>query len=218
MWVLPTRSRPENCKRFIEAWHKSQASTPVYVRLDSCDPELDVLLNLAWPSEFQVVVGNRDAITLSSNEIFVKYPSEPWYGFLGDDFVPETTKWDLALIDRAGDKNISYPNDLANRKKRLPTLPCVGGDLVRAVGWFSFPHTRHYFIDTAWQFIGERLGRIHRMDNIIVEHMHPANEKSDMDVIYREAKSKMAGDREAFDHWTLTQGDQLITKLKSQGF
>jgi hypothetical protein len=218
MWVLPTRSRPSNCERFIAAWKDSQASTRVYVRLDSCDPELDALLSLTWPSEFQVVVGNRDSITLSSNEVFVKYPSEPWYGFLADDFVPQTPCWDQALIKQAGSQDISYPNDLANRKKRLPTLPCVGGDLVRAVGWFSFPHTRHYYIDTAWQFIGERLDRIHRMENVIVEHMHPANDKSDMDTVYREAKAKMSGDREAYDNWILTQGDELIARLKKLGF
>jgi len=218
MWVLPTRSRPDRCARFIEAWKKTNASSSVYVRLDQCDPEIAALTALSWPSEFEVVVGNRDSITQSSNEIFVKYPSEPWYGFLADDFVPQTMNWDQILIKQAGSKDISYPNDLANRKKRLPTLPCVGGDLTRAVGWFSFPFTKHYYIDTAWQFIGERLGRIYRMEDVVVEHMHPANNKSEMDIIYREAKAKMAGDREAFENWTTTQGDQLIIKLKKLGF
>ncbi len=56
MWILPTRSRPDNCKRFLNAYLETNASTPVYVRLDECDPSLKELISLSWPDNFQILI------------------------------------------------------------------------------------------------------------------------------------------------------------------
>ena len=41
MWLLASRGRPQNFQRFVDSWIKTNASTPVYVRLDDCDPTLN---------------------------------------------------------------------------------------------------------------------------------------------------------------------------------
>ena len=214
MWVFPTRSRVDNCKRFIDAWKKTNASTPVYLRIDDCDPCIDELQNLNWPEQFTLVVGPREGIKASLQEMFAKYPNEPWYGILADDLLPQTKQWDLALIDRAGNDSISYPNDLGKKsKKSLPTHPCVGGDLVRAIGWFGFPATYHFYVDTIWQYVGERLNNIHRLDNIIVEHLHYGRNKSELDIIYEQSREKMQTDTYAYNDWISANGENLILQL-----
>ena len=213
MWALPTRSRPENCLRFIKAWHNSQASTPVYVRLDNDDPQLDQLSNLPWPGTFVVHTGPRQGISRAMNEVFIKHPNEDWYGFLADDLLPQTPYWDLKLIERAGKYNISYPND-QGKDTTLPTHPCIGGDLVRAIGWLGLPVTQHYFIDTVWRFLGEQLGNIHRLDDVIVEHLHYSLNKSDMDQVYIESSEKWKHDKRAYRDWCETQGKLLIARLQ----
>lgn len=219
MWALATRSRPDNCKRFIEAWNNTQASTPVFVRLDECDPFIDELKSLPWPSTFEVVVGKREGLRAAIQEMYIKYPTEPWYGFLADDLIPRTLKWDLALVEVAGSKNISYPNDLGKAKKRdLPTHPCVGGDLIRAMGWFGFPATYHFYLDTIFRYIGQNLKNIYRLEDTIVEHMHFGRGKSELDTIYQQSQEKMRRDSEAYNSWIEKNGESFISMLKQKGF
>lgn len=217
MWILATRSRPENCKRFIDAWIKTKASTPVYVRIDDNDPTLDELLNLPWPKEFKVVVGPREGLRAAMQELYIKNPNEPWYGLLADDLVPQTEYWDITLANKAGVNSISYPNDLGG-KPRCPTHPLVGGDLVRSIGWFGFPVVQHLYVDAAWQIIGEGLGKLYRLEDVIVEHVHPFWQKAVKDKIYVENKKRAANDKNEFLKWCKDQAPALILKLKTEGF
>jgi hypothetical protein len=213
VWVLATRSRPDNCRRFIKSWVTTQASTPVYVRLDDNDPYLDELKKLPWPNEFQIQVGPRHGISRAMNEMYEKFPNEPWYGFLADDLHPVTPKWDCLLVEAAGKFDISYPNDGA-KNTALPTHPCVGGDLVRAIGWFGFPPCYHYFVDTVWQYLGEHLHNIHRLDSVIVEHLHYSFGKSEKDQVYQESGEKISQDKKAYRAWCKLEGKLLIDRLQ----
>ena len=217
MWIFATRNRPENCKRFIDAWIKTKASTPVYVRIDDDDSTLDELKSLPWPKEFKVVVGKREGLRAAMQELYLENPNEPWYGLLADDLVPQTENWDILLAERAGNKNISYPNDLGGKPK-LPTHPVVGGDLTRALGWFGFPVVQHLYVDTVYQYIGNQLGNLHRMNDVIVEHVHPFWNKTNSDKIYSENKQRAARDKENYLNWVATEGPTVVDKLKKQGF
>lgn len=217
MWILATRTRVDSCQRFIQGWQDSQASTPVYIRLDECDPFLDQLRNLPWPKEFNINVGPRQGLRAAMEEMFHAYPAEPWYGILADDLVPRTPGWDQLLVERAGSRQISYPNDLG-RKIKLPTHPCVGGDLVRAQGWFGLPVVRHYCVDSVYRYIGDQLDIKHRLNDVIVEHVHYSEQKSERDGLYRETSRYKESDDMAYTEWLRDQGPKLIQVLKQQGF
>jgi hypothetical protein len=212
MWILATRNRVENCRRFIAGWNQSQAATPVYVRIDDCDPVVEDLLALPWPNTFSVHVGPRQGLCAAMQEMFHAHPDEPWYGILADDLVPQTLSWDQLLIDRAGSGAISYPNDLG-RKTKLPTHPCVGGDLVRAQGWFGLPVVHHYCVDSVYRYIGEQLGVKYRLDDVIVEHVHYSENKSQRDHLYKETSTHKQSDDAAFQTWLQEQGPELIARL-----
>jgi hypothetical protein len=219
MWILPTRSRPANCKRFVNAYNETNATTPVCVRLDECDPDLEELKNINWPKTFKIVIGKREGVRSAMNELYENNLDLEWYGFLADDVVPKTPYWDRMLISKAGKRNISYPNDLGKPKKQfLPTIPCVGGDLVRAIGWFGFPATYHFYTDTIWRYIGDHLKNIYRLDDVVVEHMHFGRGKSDMDIIYQQSQSKMKSDSESYHQWIEENGTSFISNLKDKGF
>lgn len=217
MWVLPTRSRLDNCKRFITEWKISQASTPVYVRLDECDPDLKQLQSLPWPAEFTIHTGPRHGLRAAMEEMFLKYPEEAWYGILADDLIPQTLQWDQLLVKRAGLGRISYPNDLG-RKSKLPTHPCVGGDLVRAQGWFGLPVVRHYCVDSVYRYIGDELGIKHRLDDVIVEHAHYSENKTERDELYKETSQYKNADDTAYTAWLTEKGPEFISSLRMQGF
>lgn len=217
MWILPTRSRPDSCKRFIKSWIDTSSSTPVIVRLDECDPQLDEMKSLYWPDEFTLSVGKREGVTKAVNDFFLKYDNEPWYGFLADDFLPQTKHWDKLLVEAAGNKFISYPNDMSYRED-LPTMPCVGGDLVRSIGFFGFPKAYHYYVDTIYQFIGSHLNNVKRLDNVVVEHLHYEFNKSSIDIVYQESNEKFKQDKAIWKQWINTEGIELINRLILEGY
>jgi hypothetical protein len=217
MWIFATRARPENCKRFIDAWLTTKSSTPVYLRIDYDDPFLEELKKINWPSEFNVVIGPREGLRAALNEGFNNFPNEPWYGLLADDLIPQTEKWDQLLVSRAGTKSISYPNDLGGKPK-LPTHPVVGGDLVREVGWFGFPNANHLYLDTAWKVIGEGISELHRLENVIVEHAHPFWNKAPKDLVYSENKQRAINDKAEFLKWAVDDAPAIIKRLKDKGF
>lgn len=220
MWSLPTRGRPKSLKRFINAYEETNASSKVYVRLDNDDPLLNEYLKIKLPKKFRLEVGARIGLKASMEEMFHAFPNEDWYGLGADDLLPQTTKWDQLLIEKANLREISYPNDLG-RKTRLPTHPVIGGDLARAVGWFGHPATHHFFLDDAWRYIGENLRCIYRLDEVIVEHLHYSgvcNHKSELDQTYSESKSKFENDKQLYRNWQHENGKNLIIKLKDQGF
>jgi hypothetical protein len=217
MWIFPTRSRPNNCRRFIEAWKNTNASTPVYVRIDNDDPCVSELTSLDWPNTFNIIVGEREGLRAAMQEMFVKNPHEDWYGLLADDLLPRTQKWDLLLIEQAGKKSISYPNDLGEYKD-LPTHPIAGGDLIRELGWFGFPAVQHYYVDTIFQYLGNQLNNLHRMDDVIVEHVHPDWKKAEVDNLYQETIKKAKQDKRSFEQWISSNGESVIKNLKEKGF
>lgn len=219
MWSLPTRGRPHNLKRFIEAYIITKGSSKVYVRLDNDDPKLDEYLALEYPSTFEVVAGPREGLKAAMEEMFCKYPNEDWYGLGADDIVPRSDYWDILLAEEAGLRKIAHPDDLGKKKKKhLPTHPVCGGDLVRAVGWFGHPATKHFFLDDSWQYIGEGLNCIVLREDIIVEHVHHSMGKAPLDETYNQVNVNMETDRKMYNEWIKKYGISLIDKLLDANF
>ena len=219
MWSLPTRGRPDNLQRFINAYQDTKGSSKVYVRLDNDDPKLADYQKIKFPKTFEVVVGPREGLKAAMEEMFKKYPNEAWYGLGADDIVPRTNYWDRLLAEEAGTRKISHPDDLGKKKKKhLPTHPVCGGDLVRAVGWFGHPATIHFFLDNSWQYVGEGLGCITLRDDIVVEHVHHSMGKAPLDETYKQVNTKMEQDRIAYNSWISQNGKILLDRLKHEGF
>jgi len=219
MWSLPSRGRPHNLKRFIEAYINTKGSSRVYVRLDNDDLRLNDYLNLDYPESFEVVIGPREGLKAAMEEMFHKYPNEEWYGLGADDIIPRTEFWDKYLAQEAGLKKIAHPNDLGKKKKKfLPTHPVCGGDLVREVGWFGHPATKHFFLDNSWQYIGENLNCIVLREDIVVEHMHHSMGKAPIDETYSQVNNNMEHDCILYNNWIEEYGSSMIKSLKDNGF
>lgn len=212
MWVFATRNRLENCKRFIETWHHTEASSSVYVRMDEDDPALKELLNLSWPLTFEIVVGPRARIGTAMQEMFIKYSNEPWYGIMADDVIPRTLHWDQKLIQAAGTHMISCANEVHEKIIRI-CLPCVGGDLVRLVGFFSIPGVEHFGTDTFWESIHHCCDLNNRQHDVILEHAHFSFGQSELDQTYRDSQSIRQQDKRAYKAWMNENFDHVLDKL-----
>jgi hypothetical protein len=212
MWVLATRSRVNNCDRFIKAWKETHSTTPVYVRLDECDPDLESIKSLPWPSEFNLVVGPRARISQAMQEMFANYPNEPWYGILADDAIPGTRHWDQRLVDAAGLTSISYADEVWEKKARV-CHPCVGGDLVRFVGFFGLPVVKHWGTDTVWERIHHECGLNNKQHDVVLEHAHFTFNQASLDRTYEESQALKSQDRAAYRQWMEENFESLKARL-----
>lgn len=212
MWVFATRNRVNNCERFIDQWHKTQASSRVYVRLDDDDPTLQDLLALPWPQEFLVVVGPRARIGQAMQEMFERFPTEPWYGILADDVVPQTVHWDQQLIQAAGTHKVSCANEIHEKKVRI-CHPCVGGDLVRLVGCFAIPTVKHFGTDTLWECIHHCCDLNNKLEHVILEHAHFNFGQSEFDQTYADSQALRQQDKRAYKAWMNENFDHILDKL-----
>jgi len=213
MWVFATRSRVSNCKRFIKAWHETKANSKVYVRLDECDPELEEMKALPWPETFNITVGSRCRIGEAMQEMFKKFPNENFYGMLADDLIPKTECWDQRLIDAAGSNLISHANDIHELEKRI-CHPCVGGDLVRFVGFFGLPVVKHFGTDTFWEEVHHKCGMDNKLRDVILEHAHFNFGQSEKDKTYEESQMLKKSDRAAYREWTANNLENTVAKVK----
>ena len=199
MWLLTSRNRQEMCQRTIDACEKTEMTQKAIVFCDGCDYDLRL------PSNWTKVVSEENiGIGEAMNRFFREHPDEPFYGWLADDFLPKSLGWDIDLSRAAGNKYIAYCNDLWDRDgKRPPTWItsafAIGGDLVRAVGWFSPPGIRQAGIDSAWNMLGRSFGLMRYLPSTLVEHEHYKNGKRPKDPTDNDTAAEQAAWQEYID-------------------
>lgn len=236
--MCPSRDRPGNIADLIKAWTTTtQADTRLVVAVDDDDPQLEAYQGLqralvrstdsgcAWSSMDQVefVYGPRSGMRLGGtlNELAARYaPSCTAIGFLGDDHRPRTVGWDRTFLDvlTRSQLGIVYANDLL-QKDRIPTSVAMTSNIPRALGYFVPPGLVHLFFDNAWKQLGESLGCLTYLADVVIEHMHPIAGKAAWDVHYSENNSRgmYRQDAQAFGAWLdngLVDGlDRILTAV-----
>lgn len=194
MWVLPSRGRPHNALRLFKAYKETEASTPVWLRIDDDD------LGYQQYGNWIVDVGPRLPLSEIYNEAMRKFPDRSWYGFIADDVIPKTPKWDTRLIESAGRDGMAVP-DGGHDPDGTPHF-VLGGDLVRSIGWLSLPGLSRLYIDTVWKEIANQMGVLRRVPDVILAHHHFSNGKALMDATYR--KPNREADRKIYETWKQT--------------
>lgn len=215
MIFLPTRGRPENLARFFTHCMKTDVTSRIVVRTDTDDPNYpayDAIMK-AWAERLDVIhhAGMPFGFVGKCNDLFFKYPDEPWYACLQDDIVPRTKCWDILLRD-AIQGGISYPDD-GFQHDALPTNPFISGDLARAIGWLALPNVYHWYADNAWKVIGERIGKLHYTPSVLLEHHHRINGKAPDDATYQSADRMAEIDKLAFWRWAKIELAPLIKRI-----
>lgn len=174
MWVTPSRSRPHNIERLFGAQN-------VILALDDDDPMLGGYAALEFPRSWIVRVGPRAPLSEIYNRVFREFPDLDWYGVFADDVTPETENWDTKLIEAAGSDGMAYPDDGIGEATHF----CLGGELVREMGWLAYPGLKRLYIDTIWRDIAESRGVLRYLPDVKVIHRHPSVGLGLMDKIYR---------------------------------
>ncbi|MDX3324773.1 hypothetical protein PV405_08840 [Streptomyces sp. ME02-6979-3A] len=193
--IIPTRGRPQAVMALVRAWHETGATADLLFAVDNDDPELDAYKREAAKlksAQFRFVYGKRLRLCGTLNAQAVKAAKKYRYlAFMGDDHRPRPAAmpWDARIREcLSGGPGIVYGNDLL-MGERMPTAVAMTSDIVQALGYFSPPALVHLCLDLCWLDWGQGMGRITYLDDMVIEHLHPANGKAELDAGYEEVNS-----------------------------
>lgn len=200
--IVPTRGRPGNVVRQQEALRETRTSCDVLYAVDDDDPSA---MEYARLDEIHMAVGHRRRLVGTLNSLAVVHaPGYRSIGFMGDDHLPRTPFWDQEIVKALAPEqpSVVYGNDLL-QGANLATAVFMHSRMVTAMGYMAPPSLVHLWADNAWMSLGLELNGLTYLDQVVIEHMHPAAGKADWDDRYAEVNSATVNDadRAAFEAW-----------------
>ena len=210
--ILPTRSRPENAERCINALKEHSVMSDFCIAIDDDQadlyPRLDGVIYEVNPR-----LRMNGTLNLVANKYVDKYKT---IYFLGDDHLVRTPNWDEYLAGAIATKGygLAYGNDLLQGIS-LATAVMMSTNIIKAVGYMAPPKLVHLFMDNYWMSLGRKLGTLWYFDKVIIEHIHPVAGKVDWDEQYMEANSTEVseGDRDEFLRYIKEDFDNEYAKI-----
>lgn len=208
--IVPTRGRPGNAARLATAFRETHAldAVPVFVA-DWDDPELPAyrkLLNDEVIPRLMIVEdpGPR-GMTFALNYAARRYAGlYEAVGFMGDDHLPRTVNWDSRIMEELDslEPRIVYGNDLL-QGPALPTAVFMQSRMINALGFMAPQSLQHLYVDNYWKALGEAVGGLRYLPDVIIEHLHPAAGKAAMDDVYRAVNAPKVDttDRMMWEHY-----------------
>lgn len=172
MILLPSRGRPRKLARFFEAYAATHATEPGIVMIEPQDR--DPYSRVTLPDGWRLVEVPPSMVSKKFNDGALVYcPGERTYQVMADDCLPETEYWDQLLLEAAGTLSVAYGNDFIDPPPPCGH-PCIGGDLVRALGFIAPPRFGHFYWDNALADIAAALGKdyLRYLPHVVTRHLH----------------------------------------------
>lgn len=216
--LVPSRGRPQAVREMVTAFAETcTAETTLTFVIDSDDPmALDYRheAGLLWDSHplelayhypnldgrGMVAALNKAAVDLCINFVGQfectdpRCPTPPQaapfaIGFMGDDHRPRTEAWDERYINSLAFGSLFVYGDDLLQGENFPTQVAMRSEVVQKLGYMAPAGFFHLCIDLVWKDWGVGTGRISYLDDVVVEHMHPANGKAQLDAGYERVNS-----------------------------
>lgn len=193
-YLVPSRGRPHNAARLAREWRATAApETHLIFLVDEDDPELpgyEVELDEYGDEQICYITDERRRVGPSLNHWAPKFAaSYDAIGFMGDDHLPHGRGWDITLATFVTHPlAVVYGDDLLQRQN-LPTAVLLNSFIIKTLGYMVPPGLIHLYLDNFWRDLGQKLGTLRYVPEVIIEHIHPVAGKVDWDDRYREVNS-----------------------------
>ena len=181
--IVPTR-RPHNIAKLLECADETiTRHVTWFVGIDPDDgqdyPEHRDVRYVTLPAE-----GRLAALTnFMAEQVWDDFPILAQFD---DDQWPRTKTWDghvMAAMAGLNDRGLVYAND-GWMGERTPVCPFWPSAWAKALGWLYHPDLWHLFADNTLHELAKAAGRVRYLPHVLIEHMHPIVQKSQMDPLY----------------------------------
>ena len=209
--IVPSRNRPHNVIDLSNHFFEYSTKSDLIFAFD--DDDITNYQSINGVS-FQRLPRMRIGGTL--NALAFMYAKHYKYiCFMGDDHRPKTHSWDERLIEPLQDKpGFSYGNDLL-QGKNLPTAIVMSSSIINTLGYMVPPKLKHFYFDNFWMDMGNATNSLHYFDDVIIEHIHPLAQKSEVDDTYSDAWSVLEHDQNQYEIYKNTLFAEDLEKVKS---
>jgi len=216
--LIPTRGRPDNAVALEKAFVDTNTKAVRFYIVDFND---ETRSQYSWklPVESVIMIHNETGgMAYPLNNIARQFIGEfDNFAFMGDDHRPRTANWDEKFVEELyTGSDIVYGNDLF-QGSNLPTAVAMSGEIVEALRGMVPDTQRHLYLDNFWLKLGQDLGKIKYLPDVIIEHCHAFNGKAPMDENYARVNAPQvySADKVAFDNYIASdQYQTLLAKLK----
>lgn len=221
--IVPTRGRPSNIAKVIEAWDFTNAwdVADLVIAVDADDPHLtgyyleassrSVVKIIEYPA-WQPMVPK---LNTTARDLAGAYFA---LGFAGDDHLPRTINWARRYLTvlREMKTGMVYGDD-GYQGQKLSTEWAVTSDVVRALGRMVPADVEHMYSDTSILELTRAAGMVRHLPEVRIEHMHPIVKKAPEDEQYRKVNSRdqFRRDRTAYLAWQRREMTDQLATLRS---
>lgn len=222
--IIPTRGRPQAVPELVAAWDETGATADLLFAVDTDDPELAAYkqhaATLKADPRFRFTFGKRRRLVGTLNQQAVKAAKTyRFLAFLGDDHRPRPAAmpWDARIREcLSGGPGIVYGNDLLQGEK-MATAVAMTSDIVQTLGFMVPNCLVHLCADLVWMEWGKAIQRITYLPDMVIEHMHPAAQKAELDPVYEECNSpeQVASDSDAYHTYMQNEFHADVDKLRA---
>lgn len=210
MWILTSLGRPDRIRAVVESYQWG-AESSVLLTLWEKDPRLAEYAVQTWPENWSVETVPMRGNGPTYNEILRRHPNEKCYGFLADDALLDVQGMLRMLEEKAGAWCVSYAND-KHHGESIPTMPCIGGELARSIGYLAPAGIVHWAIDNAWYEIGNRVDGLRYCPELTYTHLNPVWGTAPDDDTYKRARLLSFGYHDLFRAWV--HGGELASAVR----
>jgi hypothetical protein len=222
--LVPSRGRPDRALAMYRSAMDTATTEDVEVRIivDPDDPRLADYVALRRPGYANVrlpirILEKRVGYTGSLNILArERWDDADVLGAFGDDVLFRTPGWDRIVAEALSTPGIAYGNDLVHAAGH-PTAVFMSSVIAKALGYLAIPQSRHLWVDDAWKLLGQKTGTLRYLPELILEHMHPAVGKAEMDQTYLEVYDDELGpkDHRGFLDWEANHADADAEKVRA---
>lgn len=200
--ICPSRGRPGNIVELVGCWSATSADARLVVCVDDDDPYLHEYRRLP----LRVEHGPRRSLGGWLNWMAASAEHYDIVGFVGDDVRPRTPNWDALIAAAMPAYGVVYGDD-GHQHERMPTHPFIDARIIRRLGFIAPPGIEHLYLDDFWKAVGEHLGTLTYLPDVVLEHMHPHAGKAAMDDGYAAVNSRAAykAGKDAFGRYMRSQ-------------
>lgn len=219
MVLFPSRNRPQRAHTAVRSAIDTATGEFSYrVLVDHDDPTLPEYEALGL-DVMPVMPGGYVSALNQAARAFMD--TEDILGAYQDDLIFRTPGWDVRVRETLATPGIAYGDDLLQGEHH-PTAIFMSTAIVRALGWLALPTIWHQWADDVWKALGQAAGCLRFMPDVVIEHIHPANHKAEMDPGYERvfganegASERATADYYAFHAWLEDRIDIDVAAVKA---